>query len=290
MFSEDVSQEELYQRCCIQNYIKHVVEGYNATIFTYGQTGSGKTYTMEGYKYKVNEAINNYSQIEDIPVPVTTKTENIGIIPRCVNELFERIGMDNLKKYRVYCSYLQIYQEKIYDLLNPMHSRKEHLTNKNGQMPEGLKLRFDSQNGKFTVDNLYKFECGNQKDLMSYFHYGLKNKIMRSHALNDASSRSHCILTITVESIEVENPDNIVVSNLQLVDLAGSERASQTANDNVEIGKPPLRKEHSMSKGAKDSNGEQIRAPIPLNKTKSSFGIIYLVIKYRYIFYTKGGN
>lgn len=65
---------------------------------------------------------------------------------------------------------------------------------------------------------------------MSYFHYGLKNKIMASHALNDSSSRSHCILTITVESIEVDNPDNIVVSNLQLVDLAGSERSSQTTN------------------------------------------------------------
>lgn len=59
-----------------------MVEGYNATIFTYGQTGSGKTYTMEGYKYKLNETVNNFSQLEDVPVPIPSRSENIGIIPR----------------------------------------------------------------------------------------------------------------------------------------------------------------------------------------------------------------
>lgn len=110
-----------------------------------------------------------------------------------------------------------------------MHSRKDYLLNKNNQQPEGLKIHFNSQNQRFTVDNLYRFECHNEQELMGYFHYGLKNKIMSSHALNDASSRSHCILTVTIESIELENPDNIVISNLQLVDLAGSERSSQTS-------------------------------------------------------------
>ena len=84
----------------------------------------------------------------------------------------------------------------------------------------------------------------NDKELLGYFHYGLKNKVMSSHALNDASSRSHCILTITVESIEVENPDNIIISTMQLVDLAGSERASQTMNmDLSEYKSTKLKKE-----------------------------------------------
>lgn len=71
-----------------------------------------------------------------------------------------------------------------------MHSLNPKNT-KNNQQPEGLKLHFNAQNQRFTVDNLYRFECMNEKDLMSYFHYGLKNKVMSSHALNDASSRSH---------------------------------------------------------------------------------------------------
>lgn len=189
---------------------------------------------MEGYKYKVNEINNGSIYPDDIPVPVPKESDSIGIIPRWIKELFEIIGTKEAKKYKVYCSYLQIYQEKIYDLLNPMHSRKEYLLNKNNNQPEGLKIHFNSQNQRFTVDNLYRFECLNEQHLMSYFHYGLKNKIMSSHALNDASSRSHCILTVTVESIEIENPDNIVVSNLQLVDLAGSERSSQTTNVSVD--------------------------------------------------------
>ena len=130
-----------------------------------------------------------------------------------------------------------------------MHSRKDYLQNKNNQMPEGLKIHFNVQNDRFVVDNLYRFECTNQKDLMGYFHYGLKNKIMSSHALNDASSRSHCILTITVESIEIDNPDNIVVSNLQLVDLAGSERSGQTTSNETSD-----EKEKQLKKEAIDIN------------------------------------
>lgn len=72
---------------------------------------------------------------------------------------------------------------------------------------------------------------------------------MSSHALNDASSRSHCILTITVESIEIENPDNIVISNLQLVDLAGSERSDQTTKANMSDPK-----ERQLKKEAIDIN------------------------------------
>ncbi|CAI2384406.1 unnamed protein product [Moneuplotes crassus] len=233
VLSEEMSQQDLYEECRIDKYVDHVVDGYNATVFAYGQTGSGKTFTMEGYKYKMNETLNGFSQFESTPVAMTRQNENIGIIPRIVGELFHKIQGVELKKYRIYCSYLQIYQEKIYDLLNPLHSRKEYLQSSNNQQPEGLKLHFDARNDRFNVDNLYKFECKNAKELMNYFHYGLKNKVMSSHALNEASSRSHCILSITVESIERENPDNIIVSTMQLVDLAGSERSSQTLNANL---------------------------------------------------------
>lgn len=92
----------MYTECEVNRYINHVVEGYNATIFTYGQTGSGKTFTMEGYKYKVNENNNSLLYPDDIPVPVPTNSDNIGIIPRCIKELFLNIGEKEAKKFRVY--------------------------------------------------------------------------------------------------------------------------------------------------------------------------------------------
>lgn len=72
---------------------------------------------------------------------------------------------------------------------------------------------------------------------------GIKNKVMSTHNLNNASSRSHCILTITLEAINPSKPDNVIVSKMQLVDLAGSERASQTgvkdqmAKESIDINK-----------------------------------------------------
>lgn len=78
---------------------------------------------------------------------------------------------------------------------------------------------------------------------MKHYHTGIKNKIVSTHNLNNASSRSHSIFTITLESIHPLKPDNVVVSKLQLVDLAGSERASQTgvkdqmAKESIDINK-----------------------------------------------------
>ena len=65
---------------------------------------------------------------------------------------------------------------------------------------------------------------------MALYHFGIKNKVVASHNMNNSSSRSHSMLSMTVEQVEAANPDNVVVSKLQLVDLAGSERASQTGN------------------------------------------------------------
>jgi hypothetical protein len=91
----------------------------------------------------------------------------------------------------------------------------------------GLKLKWN-KNDIFTVENLYTFECRSVEDVMALYHFGIKNKVVASHNMNNASSRSHSILSLIVEQVGVDNPDNVVVSKLQLVDLAGSERQSQT--------------------------------------------------------------
>jgi kinesin family protein 4/21/27 len=74
------------------------------------------------------------------------------------------------------------------------------------------------------VENLYTFECKTAEDVLALYHFGLKNRVVASHNMNNSSSRSHSMLKLTIECIDARNPDNTIVSALQLVDLAGSER------------------------------------------------------------------
>ena len=182
---------------------------------------------MEGYPYtKKGE-------------PDLRNSASLGIIPRAITELYDRIGYAEEKSdlaYTVYVSYLQLYQEKIFDLLNPAFSKKESL-----QGP-GLKLRWNKLD-VFTVENLYNFECRTPDELMYFYQQGIQNKVVASHNLNHASSRSHCIFTITVEQTDANRPDNTIISKLQLVDLAGSERQKDTgtsdkmAKESIDINK-----------------------------------------------------
>jgi kinesin family protein 4/21/27 len=185
----------------VDTLIKQVIDGYNATLFAYGQTGSGKTYTMEGYQYHINS--------KGVPTANIEVGENEGVIPRSVRLLFELIKQEgNLgkKKFTVYCSYLQVYKEKIYDLLNKSHL-KRLLTD-----GPGLKLKFVKD--YFQVENLYTFECRSAEDVMALFHFGVKNKVIASHNMNESSSRSHSMLKLTLECVDGRTPDNVVVSTL----------------------------------------------------------------------------
>lgn len=122
------------------------------------------------------------------------------MIPRSINYLFEKIAVESNRthrKYIVYCSFLQIYNEKIFDLLNPTQFLDNSLAS------GGLKLRF--KNGTFVVDNLYTFECKKKEDVYDLFHFGLNNRVVAAHRLNHASSRSHTLLTLTIESVDLNN-------------------------------------------------------------------------------------
>lgn len=175
----------------ISNLIDKGLEGYHITIFAFGQTGSGKTFTMDGFHYSSHEK-NTGKFIID-----STVKQNWGIIPRSITYLFDIVNtISNMKtrKYTISCSYLQIYNERIYDLLNSAPI---------DPISPGLKLRY--KEGNFTVENLYTFECKSFRDFYNLFTQGLKNRAVASHRLNHASSRSHSILTLTLESINLEN-------------------------------------------------------------------------------------
>lgn len=170
--------------------------------------------------------------------PIIKETDNVGITQRAIKELFQQIQLKKEKNglhITVYASFLQIYSEKVFDLLNlsGLNPKKD---------TKGLRIRWNKKD-QFVVENLFVFEWATEKDVMDLFHFGIKNKIVASHNLNQASSRSHAIFTITLETVDPANIDNVIVSKLQLVDLAGSERISltgtkgQAAKESIDINK-----------------------------------------------------
>ncbi|EAS07064.1 kinesin motor catalytic domain protein (macronuclear) [Tetrahymena thermophila SB210] len=223
VLDEQCSQNDLYEKNSIDQLIQKVIEGYHSTIFAYGQTGSGKTFSMEGFDYEMATDSNKKQVLK--PIINYENLDQQGIIPRTVHKLFEKIQIAHNKNeriYKVYLSYLQIYNEKIYDLLNTDQLKKND--------GPGLKLRWNKKD-QFQVENLLVFECSNLQEAYDMLSKGIKNKIMASHKLNAQSSRSHCILTIKVDSISRLDPDNLISAKLHLVDLAGSERQSQTGTE-----------------------------------------------------------
>ncbi|EAS05465.2 kinesin motor catalytic domain protein (macronuclear) [Tetrahymena thermophila SB210] len=212
IITQNQNQKQCFDDTKLSDMVNRVIEGFHSTVFAYGQTGSGKTFTMEGITYE-----NNGKGLKPQIEPEAIRNENMGIIPRTIISTFETIKKYSRVKnriYKVYLSYLQIYNEKIYDLLNPESSK-------------GLRIRW-SKKDQFSVENLFVFECQNANEALELFYKGIKNKFMATHRLNTQSSRSHCILTLRVDSMTAEDPDNIISSKMQLVDLAGSERASQS--------------------------------------------------------------
>ena len=136
-------QPQVFDSLKISFLISRVLEGYDATILAYGQTSSGKTYTMEGYEYKTKE--------NDSP-QLIIKSDSYGIIQRSIMNIFKNIKKEkNNIKTTVSCSLIQIYNERIYDLLS-----KE----------SGLKIRW-TKNAQFGVENLYSVECSNAEDAIT---------------------------------------------------------------------------------------------------------------------------
>lgn len=154
------------------------------------------------------------------------------------------------REFTVKCSFVQIYNEQILDLFNPSHlktvpsstnsgrpdsKRASRLDTKSGANTVGLKLRWSAAS-EFYVENLRVLECQTPEQVLRHFHDGVKHKVMASHRLNAASSRSHCVFTIYVESFDPSaSPHDVLQSKLALVDLAGSERVDKTGATGVTL-------------------------------------------------------
>jgi hypothetical protein len=174
---------------------ENVVQGYNGTIFAYGQTGTGKTWTITG-------------------VPKDPKLK--GVMPRAFENIFSQIHSDTQRQYLVRVSYLEIYNEEIRDLMNKKNANKK------------LELK-DKDTGVYVKD-LTTYVVKKPEDMLKVFEEGNLARHVGATNMNEHSSRSHSVFTITVESSEVdENGEaHIKVGKLNIVDLAGSERQSKT--------------------------------------------------------------
>ncbi|XP_064537515.1 osmotic avoidance abnormal protein 3 [Drosophila montana] len=200
--------ETIYNDMCY-SLVESTLEGYNGTIFAYGQTGCGKTHTMQGEGY-------------------SDAAENNGIIQRCFDHIFETISIATSVRYLALVSYLEIYNENIRDLLsaNEPNSLRNH----------PLK---DVPGVGVTVPTLTTQAVMNAMDCYNWLSVGNKNRITGATLMNEKSSRSHTIFTISLEQIQESSSDNTTTPSdqtiggirrgkLNLVDLAGSERQSKT--------------------------------------------------------------
>ncbi|XP_069803084.1 kinesin-like protein KIF1B isoform X7 [Dendropsophus ebraccatus] len=177
--------------------LEHAFEGYNVCIFAYGQTGAGKSYTMMG-KQEETQA---------------------GIIPQLCEELFEKINCNNNDEvsFSVEVSYMEIYCERVRDLLNPKNKGN-------------LRVREHPLLGPY-VEDLSKLAVTSYTDIADLMDAGNKARTVAATNMNETSSRSHAVFTIvfTQRRLDVEtNLSTEKVSKISLVDLAGSERADST--------------------------------------------------------------
>ncbi|PWY66115.1 kinesin-domain-containing protein [Aspergillus heteromorphus CBS 117.55] len=189
-------QEDVYN-CLGEEFLDHNFEGYHTCIFAYGQTGSGKSYTMMG------------------------TADQPGLIPRTCEDLFQRIETAETPNvsFNVRVSYFEVYNEHVRDLLVPRTDP-----------PHYLRIRESPLEGPYVKD-LTEVTAKSYDEIMKFMRKGDMSRTVASTKMNDTSSRSHAVFTITLKQIHHDlSTDETTerTARIRLVDLAGSERAKST--------------------------------------------------------------
>ncbi|KAJ8552062.1 hypothetical protein K7X08_028505 [Anisodus acutangulus] len=225
---ENVTQEMLFKAAGVP-MVENCMEGYNSCVFAYGQTGSGKTHTMLG----------------DIEGGTRRHSVNCGMTPRVFEYLFSRIQKEREArreeniKFTCKCSFLEIYNEQILDLLDPSSVN--------------LQIREDTKKG-IHVEDLKEVEVTSARDVMQQLLQGAANRKVAATNMNRASSRSHSVFTCVIESKwESQGVTHHRFARFNLVDLAGSER--------------------QKSSGAE---GERLKEATNINKSLSTLGLVIM--------------
>jgi len=206
VFGPDSRQSDIYDEI-VQPLVEEVIMGYNCTIFAYGQTGTGKTYTMEG---------NNWE--EETPID---ENPEAGIIPRVLHYLFDLLDRQG-SEYTVRVSQVELYNEELKDLLS--------------SEDDFQKLRiFDDQKTGCVIHGVVEDLVKNAGDVIKVMQKGTSKRRVAATLLNQNSSRSHSVFSVTVHVKEPtpEGEDLLKVGKLNLVDLAGSENIRRSGAENA---------------------------------------------------------
>ncbi|KAH8488005.1 hypothetical protein H0E87_023901 [Populus deltoides] len=215
---------------CIAPLVDGLFQGYNATVLAYGQTGSGKTYTMgTGFKDGFQ----------------------MGVIPQVMNVLFRKIEtLKHQTEFQLHVSFIEILKEEVRDLLDPTTLNKSDTANGHtgkvnlpGKPP--IQIR-ETSNGVITLAGSTEVGVCTFKEMAACLEQGSLCRATGSTNMNNQSSRSHAIFTITLEQMRKLNPvfpgdsnpndsmnEEYLCAKLHLVDLAGSERAKRTGSDGM---------------------------------------------------------
>eukprot|EP00930_Biecheleria_cincta_P047929 TRINITY_DN33328_c0_g1_i1.p1 TRINITY_DN33328_c0_g1~~TRINITY_DN33328_c0_g1_i1.p1 ORF type:complete len:1174 (+),score=312.87 TRINITY_DN33328_c0_g1_i1:164-3685(+) len=213
-------------------------EGFNGTIFAYGQTGSGKSWSMSGGPGELQ-----------------------GIIPRVNAKLFEEIAekqSNSTRRFLVMCSFFEIYNEIIFDLLNPVADRSK--------IGGGLQIKEHPVMGIYVKD-LTEIMAEDASKMETLLENGNKARAVSSTMMNSTSSRSHSIFTIKIHQKDDDDPSRNVFAKLNLVDLAGSERqkgtgaSGQTLKEGANINKSLSALGNVINALVESANGKKVFIP-----------------------------
>ncbi|XP_033169611.1 chromosome-associated kinesin KIF4 [Drosophila mauritiana] len=190
------SQKDLFETC-VQAKVKKLLHGYNVTILAYGQTGSGKTYTM-------GTAFNGVLD------------DHVGVIPRAVHDIFQAIAeMQSEFRFSVTCSFVELYQEQFYDLFSSKTRDK-------------ATVDIREVKNRIIMPGLTELEVTSAQEVTDHLIRGSAGRAVAATAMNETSSRSHAIFTLTLVATKLDGKQSVTTSRFNLVDLAGSERCSKT--------------------------------------------------------------
>lgn len=199
----NAGQDKVYE--AIARDIVHgaVVDGVNGTILAYGQTGAGKSFTMIGD---------------------TRNYQHRGIAPRAIAQVYEEVENRIELSYSIKVSYMEIYNDRIYDLL-------EHFADTSDQAYKGEFVVVEDARGTY-VRGLTQVEVLSEQEALDQLFNGELQRTVAEHQLNKRSNRSHCIFTFHIaQKSRAGGNERVVHSKLHLVDLAGSERLKKTMDE-----------------------------------------------------------
>ncbi|XP_034232516.1 chromosome-associated kinesin KIF4 [Thrips palmi] len=195
VFSPESSQAEVYDNA-VKNLVPKLFKGYNVTILAYGQTGSGKTHSM-------GTCYNGEGEM--------------GIIPRAVSDIFEKIAHSHDQDFKVSASFMELYKEQLFDLMACSTKPRDQCI---------VDIREDARG--IHIPGLVDLEVKSVEETFKSLMMGSAGRATGATAMNAQSSRSHAIFTLTIQMCKKNNGGGDMVSKFHLVDLAGSERSKKT--------------------------------------------------------------